>query len=311
MALRADRIGIGPPAPRVVASTDLDDVVAAARSAGIAVLVVDSVQTIGAPDVPGTAGSVVQVREVAGRLVEFAKTTGTAVVLVGHVTKDGSLAGPKTLEHLVDVVVSLDGDPDRGMRFLRALKNRFGSVDEVGVFEMGETGLRAVPDPSAALVAAHDPEVAGTVLFPTLDGRRSVLTEVQALVVASGAPQPRRSAKGFPPARLHQVLAVLARHGGIDLSGHDVYASVVGGLRVAEPAIDLPLALALASSLVDRPVGHVAAWGEVGLTGELREVARAERRRREAERLGARSIVAPADDLRRLGDALAAVGIRS
>jgi DNA repair protein RadA/Sms len=209
---------------------------------------------------------------------------------------------------MVDVVVGLEGDPEFGLRFLRCSKNRFGSINEVGVFTMEERGLVPVADPSGALLDGRNSNVPGSVLFPTIDGLRSLTVEVQALVAATKNPQPRRSVKGLPAPRLHQVLAVLDRHAAIDLARHDVYVSVMGGLRLTEPAADLPVAIAVASSFTGVPVGGVAAFGEVGLTGELRSVSQAERRTSEAERLGARSIVSPAAT-GRLSHALAAAGI--
>ena len=302
--MRAERLGVADAGVAVTCEQQVDAVVALAERSAVDVVVVDSIQTMTVPEVAGSAGSVAQVREAAARLVGFAKRSGTAVILVGHVTKDGAIAGPKTLEHMVDVVLYLEGDPDRGMRFLRGAKNRFGSTNEVGVFEMADSGMIPIPDPSKVMVGERDPSVAGTVLFPTVDGRRSLLVEVQALVVPTANPQPRRSAKGLPVARLHQVLAVLDRHAGVSLAAHDVYVSVVGGLRVVEPAIDLPMALAVASSAGDVPVGDVAAWGEVGLTGELRAVAQGSRRRAEALRMGVGQIVTAADGVKRLSDAL-------
>jgi DNA repair protein RadA/Sms len=209
------------------------------------------------------------------------------VILVGHVTKDGTLAGPKTLEHLVDVVLAVEGDRTGGLRLLRAAKNRYGSTEEVGVFEMGERGLAEVADPARAFLADHDAPAPGSVVAPVLEGSRPILVEVQALVAPTAAPAPRRTASGVDPNRLALLVAVLGRRAGIGLSGHDVYANLAGGLSVTEPGLDLPLALALASSLRDRPVvpGTVAI-GEVGLLGELRSVGGLDRRLREAARLG-------------------------
>ena len=203
--------------------------------------------------------------------MELAKADGVPVVLVGHVTKDGTLAGPKTLEHLVDVVLSIEGDRTGGLRLLRATKNRYGSTEEVGVFEMADRGLVEVADPARAFLADHDAPAAGSVVAPVLEGSRPLLVEVQALVSPSGAPSPRRTASGIDHNRLALLVAVLGRRAGIGLSGHDVYANLAGGLSVSEPGLDLPLALALASSLRDRPlVEGTVAIGEVGLLGELR-----------------------------------------
>ena len=258
-------------------------------------LVVDSVQTVASEELDGPPGSVGQVRESTLRLMELAKAEGVPVVLVGHVTKDGTLAGPKTLEHLVDVVLSIEGDRTGGLRLLRAAKNRYGSTEEVGVFEMGERGLVEVADPARAFLAEHDRPAPGSVVAPVLEGSRPLLVEVQALVAPSSAPAPRRTASGVDPNRLALLVAVLGRRAGVGLGSHDVYANLAGGLSVTEPGLDLPLALALASSLRDRPVvpGTVAI-GEVGLLGELRPVPGLDRRLREAARLGFTRAIVPA-----------------
>jgi DNA repair protein RadA/Sms len=289
--LRAVRLGLttGPvsEAIRVVAETGVGRITDLARSEHPGLLIVDSVQTIESEELDGPPGSVGQVREVTLRLMELAKGEGIPVVLVGHVTKDGSLAGPKTLEHLVDVVLSIEGDRTGALRLLRAAKNRFGSTEEVGVFEMGERGLTEVPDPARAFLGEHDVPAPGSVPAPVLEGSRPLLVEVQALVAPTGAPSPRRTASGVDPNRLALLVAVLGRRAGIGLANHDVYANLAGGLSVAEPGLDLPLALALASSLRDRPlVTGTVAIGEVGLLGELRAVGGLDRRLREAERLG-------------------------
>ena len=226
--------------------------------------------------------------------MELAKGEGIPIVLVGHVTKDGTLAGPKTLEHLVDVVLSVEGDRTGGLRLLRAAKNRYGSTEEVGVFEMGDRGLAEVADPARAFLAEHDAPAPGSVVAPVLEGSRPILVEVQALVAPTAAPAPRRTASGVDPNRLALLVAVLGRRAGIGLGQHDVYANLAGGLSVSEPGLDLPLALALASSLRDRPlVGGTVAIGEVGLLGELRAVGGLDRRLREAARLGFTRAVVP------------------
>jgi DNA repair protein RadA/Sms len=291
LRLRAGRLGItrGPAADaiRVVAETGVGRIVDLARADAPGLLVIDSVQTMASEELDGPPGSVGQVREATQRLTEYAKAEGVPVILVGHVTKDGSLAGPKTLEHLVDVVLSVEGDRTGGLRLLRAAKNRYGSTEEVGVFEMGERGLTEVADPARAFLADHDEPAPGSVVAPVLEGSRPILVEVQALVAPTGAPSPRRTASGVDGNRLALLVAVLGRRAGIGLAGHDVYANLAGGLAVGEPGLDLPLALALASSLRDRPVvpGTVAI-GEVGLLGELRTVGGLDRRLREAARLG-------------------------
>ncbi|MCU0482950.1 MAG: DNA repair protein RadA [Chloroflexi bacterium] len=295
--LRAERLGLlaGTPGEgiAVLAENEVGRVVEAARAARPLLLVVDSIQAATLDELDGPAGSVGQVRESALRYQELAKTEGIVVVLVGHVTKEGSLAGPKTLEHLVDAVLSLEGERASGLRLLRATKNRYGSTDEVGVLEMGEDGLREVADPARAFLGEHDQRAPGSVVGVTLEGSRALLVEVQALVAPAGYGLPRRTAIGLDPARLALLVAVLGRRAGVGLGSHDVYANLAGGLSADDPALDLPLAIALASSLRDRPVaqGTVAA-GEVGLLGELRGVGGLARRLREAARLGfARAIV--------------------
>ena len=296
--LRAERLGLlsGPAstAVHVLAERDVGRIEEIARAALPTLLVVDSIQTATVDDLEGPAGSVGQVRESADRLKELAKGEGIAVVLVGHVTKEGSLAGPKTLEHLVDAVLTLEGERYAALRLLRSVKNRFGSTDEVGVFEMGEHGLAEVADPARAFLAEHDEPAPGSVVVPTLEGTRPLLVEVQALVAPGGYGAPRRTASGIDPNRLALLVAVLGRRAGVGLGTHDVYANVAGGLRVEEPAIDLAIATALASSLRDRPVATgTVAIGEVGLLGELRPVAGLERRLREAARLGYSRAVVP------------------
>ena len=295
--LRAARVGLlaGPSGDgvRVLAEHDVGRIVEVARAERPALVVVDSIQTATVDELEGAAGSVGQVREATLRLMDLAKGDGIAIILVGHVTKDGSIAGPKTLEHLVDAVVNLEGERYAALRLLRATKNRFGSTDEIGVFEMAETGLREIADPARAFLADHGGSAPGSVVAPTLEGSRPLLVEVQALVSPTGYGTPSRKASGLDPNRLSLLIAVLGRRAGIALGSHDVYANLAGGLSVVEPALDLPLALALASSSRDRPVpSGTGAIGEVGLLGELRIVVGLERRLREAARLGfARAIV--------------------
>lgn len=310
VAMRAERLAITAPDISLVAEDDVDRVLATAEDPVPDLMVVDSIQTVGTSDTTGSPGGVSQIRESAARLIRFAKDRGVATVLVGHVTKDGGIAGPKLLEHMVDVVLYLEGDQDRGVRALRCLKNRFGATHMVGVFEMTADGLVEVADPSKAFLSDWESSVPGTIAFPAVEGRRSVLVEIQALTYSTQNPQPRRSVRGVEPARVHQLLAVLARHGEVFASGCDVYVNVVGGWRVTEPGCDLPIALAMASSLLDVPLGPVAAWGEVGLAGEVRQVAYEARRRQEAERVGLERIIAP-DGRRslRLQTALAEAGL--
>jgi DNA repair protein RadA/Sms len=257
-------------------------------------LVIDSIQTLTADELEGPQGSVGQVRASAAQLQAYAKEQAVPVILVGHVTKDGTLAGPKTLEHLVDVVLTLEGERFSGLRLLRASKNRFGSTEEVGVFEMRADGLAEVADPGAAFLEPESFDAPGVAIAATLEGSRPMLVEVQALVAPAPHGSPRRTASGLDNQRLALLLAVLGRRAGLNLAGHDVYASVVGGLSIDEPAIDLPLALALASALRDRPIAAgTVALGEVGLTGELRAVGGLERRLREAARLGFKRAIVP------------------
>lgn len=298
VAMRADRLGVAAGGVLVLAEDDVDAAIAAAESAKPDVLVIDSIQTVGVPELGSAPGSVGQVREAASRLVRYAKSRDVATVLVGHVTKEGGLAGPKLLEHMVDVVLSLEGDPDRGFRALRSFKNRFGATHVAALFDMRTEGLVEVTDPSEAFLSEWQSSVPGTVVFPAVEGRRSVLVEIQALVNQSNQPQPRRSVRGVEASRVHQILAVLDRHCGVKLGDHEVYVNVVGGWRLDEPAADLAIALALASSALDRPLGSLAAWGEVGLAGEVRPVPFEARRNEEVERLGIRTVVAPSEGQR-------------
>src|SRR4051794_6917133 len=305
--LRAERLGESALAVPIVAETDLDAVLGAIEHERPAVCVVDSVQVLYDPALSGSPGSVGQVREVAGRLMRAAKQLGTAVVLVGHVTKEGALAGPRVLEHLVDCVLSFEGERERTYRTLRALKNRFGSTNEVGVFEMRESGLVEVADASARFVseATQGP---GSVVLCAMEGSRPLLVEVQALVAPTELVPPRRVANGVDRNRLALVLAVLARHGGLSLGSSDVFVSVAGGVRVDEPGADLAVALALASAsrgvaLADE--GHpIAAFGELGLTGELRHAPHAERRLAEARKFGLARVMYPGEGTSSLRAAL-------
>ncbi|HYC06307.1 MAG TPA: magnesium chelatase domain-containing protein, partial [Candidatus Binatia bacterium] len=277
------------------AESEIGRIAELVRSSRPVLVIVDSIQTMTVDELEGPAGSVGQVRESAVRLMELAKGEGIAVVLVGHVTKDGTLAGPKTLEHLVDAVLTLEGERFAALRLLRASKNRFGSTEEVGVFEMGELGLRELDDASRAFLADHPGTASGSVVAPTLEGTRPLLVEVQALVAQSSYGTPRRTANGIDGNRLALLIAVLGRRAGIGLSSHDVYTSLAGGLSIDEPGLDLAVAIALASALRDREVAAgTVAVGEVGLLGELRSVSGLERRVREAVRLGFGRAIVPA-----------------
>jgi len=251
------------------------------------VVIVDSVQTLFDPGLDGVPGSVGQVRATAARLVRMAKNHDVTLILVGHVTKDGTIAGPRVLEHVVDTVLYFEGDADHAFRIVRAAKNRFGSVSDIGIFEMTEDGLAEVGQPSSALLAERANGVAGSAVMATMEGSRPLLVEVQALVTPTYLQVPRRLSVGIENARLLQVLAILERRAGVALGSCDVYVSVAGGVRVTEPAVDLPLALALASARSDRPLpGDAVAFGEIGLTGDVRAVPHAAARLREAGRMG-------------------------
>lgn len=284
---RAERIGAVVDGLSLASTTDLETALAAIEATRPKLAVVDSVQTLTSPELTGPAGSVGQVREVAARLAELAKAGDTCVALVGHVTKEGTVAGPRTLEHLVDAVIYLEGERLGSTRLLRAAKNRFGSTDEVGVLEMRGDGLAEVDDASRFFLESDETPTAGSAVTIALEGTRPLAVEIQALSAAASYGTPRRATTGIDTNRVLMLIAVLARHAGLNLTGHDVYVNVAGGLRIDEPAADLAVATALASSLRDRPVrrGTVLA-GEVALSGRLRAAIRAERRLLEASRLG-------------------------
>jgi DNA repair protein RadA/Sms len=293
VALRASRLGIVDDTISLVSDDNVDAIVALAQRERPRLLIVDSIQTVGVSEIGSAPGGVAQVRESASRLVRLAKTTGIAVVLVGHVTKDGGLAGPKMLEHMVDVVLYLEGDPDRGLRVLRSIKNRFGATHVSGMFDMRSEGLTEVDDPSKVFLDGWEPDVPGTVIYPAVEGRRSILVEVQALVSKTKQPQPRRSIRGLDPTRVNQVLAVLDRHSSVKLHNKEVYVNVVGGWRLDEPGCDLAIALAVASSHTNHPLGRLAAWGEIGLAGEVRSIPMETRRLEELDRMGLERRIAP------------------
>src|SRR3954453_1266007 len=257
----------------LAAETDLGTVLGHIEEVAPSLMVLDSVQTVGTAEADGSPGGVTQVREVTGALVRVAKRRGMAVIIVGHVTKDGAIAGPRLLEHLVDVVLAFEGDRHSGFRMVRATKNRFGPADEVGCFEMCEPGMVAVPDPSGLFPSHHGEPVPGTAVTVTMEGRRPLLAEVQALVVGSAQTHPRRIVNGVESSRLAMVLAVLERRCGVRLSDRDVYASTVGGAKVSDPSADLAAAIAIASAATNATLGaRTIALGEVGLAGELRRV---------------------------------------
>jgi DNA repair protein RadA/Sms len=297
IGMRARRLAIGSAGVMLLPEVDVVAVESSVRSVPPDLLVVDSIQTAFDPELAGAPGSVGQVRACTARLMRIAKDLGVTTLIVGHVTKDGAIAGPRVLEHMVDAVLYFEGDRDHTFRIVRSVKNRFGSVSEIGIFEMGDSGLKGVADPSLLLLGERGGVSAGSVVMATMEGSRPLLVEVQALVTPTYLPVPRRLATGIESARLLQVIAVLERRANQDFAGYDVYVSVAGGVRVGEPAVDLPLALALASARADRPAPHdMCAFGEIGLTGRVRSVPHAEARIREAVRQGLVSIVANIPD---------------
>ncbi|EWT04710.1 DNA repair protein RadA [Intrasporangium chromatireducens Q5-1] len=291
---RAERIGALADRLLLAAETDLGTVLGHVEHAGPDLLVVDSVQTIASAEVDGQAGNVSQVREVTGTLIQVAKSRGVAVLLVGHVTKDGSVAGPRVLEHLVDAVVQFEGDRHSRLRLVRAVKNRFGPTDEVGCFELRDSGIVGLADPSGLFLSRSAAPVPGTCVTVAMEGRRPLVTELQSLITASSLPSPRRTTSGLDASRLAMILAVLEKRSGLPAGTRDVFAATVGGMRVTEPAADLAILLSLASSAMDRPLARdVVALGEVGLSGELRPVPALGPRLTEAARLGFRYALVP------------------
>lgn len=293
--LRARRFGIGGEGMLLLAETDLGSVIEAIRSVRPVFVVIDSIQTMTSEDVASSAGGVSQLRECTARLLDVAKGEDVPIFLVGHVTKEGAVAGPRVLEHIVDAVLYLEGERFHAFRILRATKNRFGSTDEVGVFEMAEDGLREVANPSEVFLEERTKGVAGSVVVPTVEGTRPLLVEVQALVSPTAFGLPRRTANGADLQRLVLLLAVLSKRAGVSLGQHDVYVNLIGGLKIREPAVDLGLSVAVASAVRDRAVDPRTVYvGELGLGGEVRRVQRLGARLREAERLGFARAVIPA-----------------
>ena len=293
--MRAERIGALRPRLLIAAETDLATVLGHVEQIRPDLLVVDSVQTICSDAVDGSPGNVTQVREVAASLIRLAKERNLATVLVGHVTKDGSIAGPRVLEHLVDVVCQVEGDRHSRLRLVRAVKNRFGPTDEVGCFDLSEVGIVGLADPSGLFLSRHTEPVPGTCVTVALEGRRPLVAEVQALVAPSVLSSPRRATSGLDSSRVAMMLAVLERRAGTRISGHDTYVATVGGVRLSEPAADLAVALAVASSAYDRPLAPgTVAVGEVGLAGEVRPTSGVGRRLAEAARLGFQNAIIPA-----------------
>ena len=289
--MRADRLGGDPSNCMIYSETLMDNVLAEAEGAAPDLIIVDSVQTMYCQNVESTAGSVAQVKEVAASLLRFAKGSGIPVILIGHITKEGAIAGPKVLEHIVDVVLQFEGENRGPYRVLRSIKNRFGSTSELAVFEMTGTGLRQVDNPSELLIPQHEAGLSGTAVCAMLDGNRPFMFEVQALVSSAAYGTAQRSATGFDVRRLNMLLAVLERRAGFKLSQKDVFLNMAGGLRITDPACDLAVICAVLSSNFDYAIpGDVCFAGEVGLSGEIRPVSQAERRAVEAARLGFRRI---------------------
>jgi DNA repair protein RadA/Sms len=295
VALRARRLALDAGAVQLLAEIQLERILAALDAGKPRVAVVDSIQTLWSEALQSAPGSVAQVRECAAQLTRHAKRSGTALLIIGHVTKEGAIAGPRVLEHIVDTVLYFEGDPHSSFRLVRAVKNRFGAVNELGVFAMTDKGLRAVTNPSALFLSQHGKAVAGSCVLATLEGTRPLLVEVQALVDPAHAPNPRRLSVGLEQNRLAMLLAVLHRHAGIATWEQDVFVNAVGGVRIAEPAADLAVSLAVVSSLTDRPIpSKVVVFGEIGLAGEVRPAPRGQDRLKEAAKLGFERAIIPA-----------------
>jgi DNA repair protein RadA/Sms len=311
VSLRARRLGVSGERLRLLAETSVETIIEHAREAQVRVLVIDSIQTMFAPEVESSPGSAAQVRESAAALVRFAKSSGVAVLIIGHVTKEGLIAGPRILEHMVDTVLYFESDAGSRFRLVRAVKNRFGAANEVGVFAMTEQGLKEVKNPSAIFLSQHPQPVAGSAVMIAREGSRPMLIEVQALTDDAQGMNPRRVAVGLESNRLALLLAVLHRHGGISTAGRDVFLNVVGGVRISETAADLPAVLATVSSASDRPLAaRLVCFGELGLAGEVRPVPYGEERLREAAKHGfERAIVPEANKPRRAIEGLEVIGI--
>ena len=312
VGLRAERLGLAADRAQLIAETCVETIVEVARTTAAAVVVIDSIQTMYTQALDASPGAVTQLRETTAALVRFAKQSGAAVILIGHVTREGTIAGPRVLEHMVDTVLYFESDSGSRFRIVRAVKNRFGAANEIGVFAMTEQGLKEVRNPSAMFLSHHAQPVAGSVVTVTREGTRPLLVEVQVLVDETPATNPRRVAVGLDGGRLALLLAVIHRHAGVALHNYDVFANVVGGVHVGETAADLPAILAVLSSLRDRPLPvDLVAFGEVGLTGEIRPVPFGEERLREAAKHGfRRAIVAEANAPKRRIEGLEVQAVR-
>ena len=294
VALRARRLGVDPRQVHVLAEINLEKIQAAIQSEKPDVAVIDSIQTLYSGALQSAPGSVAQVRECAAQLTRVAKASATSIVFIGHVTKEGTLAGPRVLEHMVDTVLYFEGDTHSSFRLVRAFKNRYGAVNELGVFAMTDKGLKGVSNPSALFLSQHGSEVAGSCVMVTQEGTRPMLVEIQALVDEAHAPNPRRLSVGLEQNRLALLLAVLHRHAGIAAFDQDVFVNAVGGVRITEPAADLAVLMAIVSSLKNKPLpGKLVVFGEVGLAGEVRAVQRGQERLREAAKLGFTHAIVP------------------
>jgi len=312
--MRADRLGALDPQLMVLAETALETIIEQARRMRPLVLVVDSIQTVYTDELSSAPGSIAQVRESAARLVQFAKAHGLACFLVGHVTKEGAFAGPRVLEHVVDTVLYFEGDRGHSFRILRAVKNRFGSTNEIGVFEMKEQGLQPVTNPSALFLAERPVDVPGSVVVASMEGTRPILVELQALASPTALGTPRRTTLGLDHNRVALLVAILEKKMGLHLAGHDIFLNVAGGVRLDEPATDLGAIVAVASSFLDRPIDpHTLVFGEVGLAGEVRAIGQAELRVREGAKLGFRRCVLPESSLHQLSpvEGIEIRGVRS
>ncbi|MDR2032767.1 MAG: DNA repair protein RadA [Azoarcus sp.] len=300
IALRAQRLQLTPGGLQLLTENSLEHILERLRETAPRIAVIDSIQTLYTENLPSAPGSVAQVRECAAQLTRHAKQNGLTLILVGHVTKDGALAGPRVLEHIVDTVLYFEGDTHSSFRLIRAFKNRFGAVNELGVFGMTERGLKGVSNPSALFLSQHDAGVSGSCVLVTQEGTRPLLVEIQALVDSTQSTNPRRLTVGLEPARLAMLLAVMHRHAGIVCFDQDVFVNAVGGVKIAEPAADLAVLLAIASSLRDRPLPRgLAVFGEVGLAGEIRPAPRGQDRLKEASKLGFKTAIVPRANLPR------------
>jgi len=302
LRMRAERLGMANEACFILTETSTTQIMQHLEEVRPDLVIVDSIQTLQSPSIESSAGSISQIRESAAELQKYAKTTGTPVLLIGHITKDGHLAGPKVLEHMVDVVMQFEGDRNYGYRILRASKNRYGSTAELAIFEMGDKGMREILNPSEILVGQHEEELSGICIAATLEGLRPMLIEVQALVSTAAYGTPQRSATGFDLRRLNMLLAVLEKRSGFRLATKDVFLNIAGGIRVDDPAIDLAVVSAVLSSAEDLPVARCTCFcGEVGLSGEVRPVNRLEQRIAEAGRMGFGRMIVPGSSLKGIG----------